>query len=126
MPRLTPLKSDTLAPLMHTTGLFELSNVSALVPHRVSVTSVLDWSTRATSRLVNSFCVLELTIVMQSVLDLQMPMMSMIESLATSPRSPISGVIIPFFAGIGIGIGIRNHLDSKSGFGSSSGTITPL
>ena len=38
----------------------------------------------------------------------------------------ISGVIIPFFAGIGIGIGITNHLDSKSGFGSSSGTITPL
>ena len=37
-----------------------------------------------------------------------------------------SGVIIPFFVGIGIGIGITNHLDSKSGFGSSSGTITPL
>ena len=33
-----------------------------------------------------------------------------------------SGVIIPFFAGIGI----TNHLDSKSGFGSSSGTMTPL
>ena len=37
-----------------------------------------------------------------------------------------SGVIIPIFAGIGIGIGIGIHLDSKSGFGSSPGTITPL
>ena len=37
-----------------------------------------------------------------------------------------SGVIIPFFAGIGIGIVITNHLDSNSGIGSSSGTITPL
>ena len=33
-----------------------------------------------------------------------------------------SGVIIPFFAGIGIGIVITNHLDSNSGIGSSSGT----
>ena len=38
-----------------------------------------------------------------------------------------SGVIIPFFAGIGIGIVVTNHLlDLNSGIGSSSGTVTSL
>ena len=40
---------------------------------------------------------------------------------------PRSGVIIPFFAGIGIGIVVTNHLlDLNSGIGSSSGTVTSL
>ena len=34
------------------------------------------------------------------------------------------GGMIPYFVGIGIGIGITNQLDSKSGLGSSSRTIT--
>ncbi len=69
----TPLKSETFTPLMATTGLSVGSNVSAVVPHRVRPTSAKLWSTSTRSRLVNSFWVRLLVMVVASLALLQMP-----------------------------------------------------